>query len=309
MLKAMELKYSIPECSDTAVCMCFFSPAGFQKPKQNFLHVEKLLRDAKIPTFTAECVIGNQAPLLKNPTISVKSDSCLFYKEQLYNLLVPKVPEQYTKLVFIDADIMFNKRNWIDQISKALDIYDVVQPFESAVFMSPMFGMNIKILKSFGFGIAKGMRLEDSHTYHHGFSFAMTRSYYNKIGGFFDKCIIGSGDTCFACLFFKDKTYYALSNFILEEYKTWLDKAYDVPKKFTYLPMTVYHMYHGSYSDRRYRNRQELLNTVKSWDEFAYTNEYRVYELKDKEHNKIMKEYFLSRKEDDFPEFKFGIHK
>lgn len=306
----METKYFTPNRRDIAVCMCFFSPAGFKKPKENFKHVFKLLTNARIPTFTIECVIGNQVPVIENPTVQVRSDSCLFYKEQLYNLLVPKIPEQYTKLIFIDSDIIFNNKKWVDVISEALDTHDVVQPFETAILMSPYYGTYITIKKSLFFGLTQNLNVTDGNLYHHGFSFAMTRDYYNKIGGFFDKCIIGAGDSAFSCLFFRYKFDIHLSNFIKREHTEWFNKASAIPKRFTYLPMTIYHMYHGNYSDRKYNNRHDLLNNIESWDDFAYTNKYGVYELENVEYKKIMKGYFLSRKEDDFPSTNFSrVHK
>jgi hypothetical protein len=305
----MDTKYSTPQCKDIAVCMCFFSPAGFQKPKQNFLYIKSLLDKAKIPTFTAECVIGNQVPLISNPTIQVRSNSCLFYKEQLYNLLVPKIPQQYTKLIFIDADIIFNKRDWVDQISRSLNIYDVVQPFETAIWMGSYYGITLRNVNSFFFGILTNVKNDELFNYHSGFSFAMTRTFLTKIGGFFDKCIVGGGDTSFCNLFPRIEPQYTYTKLIHLEYSKWFKNAMLVPKKFTYLPMTVYHLYHGTIENRHYDSRHKLLDSVESWDDAIYTNEDGIYELKHKDMNDIMKMYFVLRKEDDVPYFKFKLVK
>ena len=305
----MNLPYKRPTCTDIAVCMCFFSPAGFQRPKQNFLQIEKSLQKAKIPTFTIECVIGNQTPLLTNPTLRVRSDSCLFYKEQLYNLLVPKIPEQYTKLIFIDADIIFDNPHWVDMISKSLDKYDVVQPFENAIWTGSYYGSTLRVAKSLFFAIKTNVNENDLPYYHTGFSFAMTRKYLTSIGGFFDKCIIGGGDSSFTSLFYKVPLQYAYAKSIRTEYCTWLENARQVPKKFTYLPMTVTHLYHGSIENRQYIARHQLLDAIESWDDAIYTNQDGVYELKDKDMNDIMKRYFVLRREDDVQSFNFKLVK
>ena len=311
----MNVKYSVPTCTDTAVCMCFFSPAGFQNPKQNFLHVEKLLQEAKIPTFTIECVIGNQQPLLNNPTIQVKSNTCLFYKENLYNILVPKIPEQYTKLVFLDADILFSDPEWIDKISNELNRYDVVQPFETSVWLSLYYGVILKKNKSSVYGLKHGVtnQTELLNNYHPGFSFAMTRNYYNKIDGFFDKCVFGSGDSIFCNTFFPTEIYFTTVNLIDSEYKKWSENVRKIPCNVTYLPFTVYHLYHGTLEKRQYASRYEFLKQYdnKSFDDIFYKNEFEVYETKDNNLKKIMYDYFVSRQEDELPSIRsrLVVHK
>lgn len=302
------MKYNPPTCTDTAVCMCFFSPAGFKRPKDNFLNVKNLLNTAKIPTFIIECVIGNQIPLLKNPTVQVKSNTCLFYKEHLYNLLVPKIPEQYTKLIFLDGDILFDDPMWVDKISESLNTYDIVQPFENAYWMGLSYGSFLKNNKSIVYALKKGVTdiRELAVKYHHGFSFAMTRSYYNKIGGFFDKCLFGSGDSIFCNVFFQNPIYLTTITLIDREYIKWVENVRRVPCNVTYLPFTVYHMYHGTLDNRQYGSRYDRLQEYndKLFDDLFYKNEFGVYETNDEKLKTIMYEYFLSRKEDDLPVFK-----
>jgi hypothetical protein len=310
----MNIKYSVPTCKDTAVCMCFFSPAGFQRPKQNFLHVEKLLQSARIPTFTIECIIGNKQPLLKNPTLQVRSNTSLFYKEQLYNLLVPKVPEQYTKLIFLDADILFSDPRWIDKISVELNRYDIVQPFENAIWTGLYYGSVIKKSKSTVYALKHGvMNHSLVNNYHPGFSFAMTRSYYEKIGGFFDKCVFGSGDSMFCNTFFPIELYFTTVNLIDSEYKQWSDTVRKIPSNVTYLPFTVYHLYHGTLQKRQYASRYEFLKQYDNmtFDDIFYKNEFGVYETNDDSLKKIMYDYFVSRQEDEIPPITnlFGINK
>lgn len=306
----MDVIYKTPTRTDIAVCMCFFSPAGFQRPKQNFLNVEKMLTLARIPTFTIECLIGDQDPLLKNPTVQVKSNSYLFYKEQLYNLLVPKIPEQYTKLIFIDADIVFDDPSWVDKISNTLDRYDIIQPFKTAIWTSHCQKFYTKISESSVYAICTRVET-DPRTYfgqyHPGFSFAMTRDYFTKIGGFFDKCVFGSGDSMFCNLFIKKAGFILTTRSIDEEYEKWLANALAVPIKFTYLPFKVYHMYHGSLIQRQYNSRYVLFKDYADtpFDSLFYVNSDGVYEVYDPKLNQILKEYFLSRNE-DFVDFRYS---
>ena len=306
----MDIKYNRPTCTDIAVCMCFFSPAGFQRPKNNFLHVQKLLTEATIPTFTIECVIGNQEPLLTNPTVQVRSNSCLFYKEQLYNLLVPKVPEQYTKLIFIDADILFEDKNWVDNISNLLNTHDVVHCFKTATLLKydnihPMKNVTSTVSVYKDTGIIE-------YRNHHGFGYGLTRQFYNNINGFFDKCIFGTGDTFFlnSCVPMK-YTFYNVSEFIRKEYDKYLGNINQKDIRITYLPTRIFHLYHGSIENRKYVTRYEALKTIeiKDWNELFYTNNDGIYEIKSNDFKEITKEYFLSRKEDDVDIMQVGSWK
>lgn len=300
----MDIQYHVPTCADTAVCMCFFSPAGFQKPKQNFLYVQKLLLEANIPLFTIECVMKNQSPFLINPTIQLRSNTYLFYKEQLYNLLVPKIPKQYTKLIFIDADIIFNDPKWIDKVSEMLNTYDILQPFETANWFDFDNKTIIRSVKGslFALLVDKITPSEIKPEYYHpGFSVALTRSYFNKIHGFFDKCIFGGGDTVFCNILIKDSNFYTPLKTITDDYVKWFEQAIAIPCKFTYVPLTVYHLYHGTLANRQYTSRYEKLQEFKDipFDSLFFVNQQGLYETSNEKLNTIMKDYFYSRNEDD----------
>ena len=287
--------YATPTRNDIAVCMCYFGAVGYKRPRDNFMKVKSMLDQAKIPLFTAECVIGNTPRLIPNPTVLVRSNSALFYKERLYNLLEPQIPKQYRKLIFMDADIIFDKPNWVDEISKQLDAHTVVQPFSKLVIMDPEF----KEIYSSTSAI-KLYKTRGKFDGHPGSCWAVVRQYLKMIRGFFDKAIIGSGDTLFACCFFKfnGKTTY---KFIHSSYTQWLLRAMTVPVSVSYLDMTIYHLYHGDTVKRQYSDRHKIpeLLAIKTWDEAVYTNKDGMYELRNRDVNNIFKEYFLSRREDD----------
>lgn len=296
------ISYNTPISTDTAVCLCFFSPAGFQNPKKNFLYVEGMLKRANIPYFTAECVIDNQTPFIQNPTLQVKSNSCLFYKEQLYNKLVPLVPEQYTKIIFIDADIIFSDFMWVDKISNLLNTHDVVQPFQVAIWLNKGNRTHMQALPSsvYGLQVRKIPPKTAFNGYHPGFSFAMTRAFFNKIGGFFDKCIFGGGDVMFLNLLNRNIGFQTRMKSVNVEYIKWCNSHPNLVVKFTYLSCTVYHLYHGTIINRQYTSRYDKLNQFNHvpFDNLFILNEHGVYETTNERIRKIMKDHFRSRNED-----------
>lgn len=302
------IKYTIPTCNDTAVCLCFFSPVGFIRPKMNFLFIESMLKASHIPVFTVECVIKDQVPLLENPTLQVKSNSLLFYKEHLYNLLVPKIPEQYTKLVFLDADILFDCPNWVDEISKSLDTHDAVQPFSLAHWLNVDYKNIVFSNKSTVYALknVRSLPNRNIYAYHPGFVWAMKRDLFNKIGGFFDKCLFGTGDSFFSHMWIINETGNTVAiqtcPLIDKEYIDWLVKVNTIPKTVTYLPFTIYHLYHGSLKNRQYDNRYDNINRIikpNAWDTYFTKNKDGVYETNDIVLSDLLLKYFTSRYEDE----------
>ena len=288
--------YNTPKAKDTAVCLCYFSAVGYNRPRANFLKVKAMLDRARIPTFTAECIIGNTPQLIPNPTILVRSNSALFYKEQLFNMLEFQIPRQYKNLVFMDSDIIFSEPDWVDRISLALKSYSIIQPFSKVVFtnasLEPMEPALPSAIKRF-----KERNMINGHP---GFCWAILRSQFRAMGRFFDKAIIGSGDTLFANSVMKMNVAFTYE-FIYRDYAQWRFRTSVVPVSVTYLDMTIYHLYHGDLKSRQYASRHKIpqLQKIKTWDQAVYTNKDGMYELKDRTVNNIFKEYFLSRKEDD----------
>jgi hypothetical protein len=128
--------YINPNATDTAVLIAFFNPVQFKRPLKNLLYVMKSLRDERIPHFVAECVFFDREPEVPGAHLVLRSNSLMFYKENLLNLLEATVPQQFTKLVFMDGDIIFGAPDWIDQISQKLETTDIIQPFRGLLALS-----------------------------------------------------------------------------------------------------------------------------------------------------------------------------
>ena len=292
----MLTSYATPSSKDTAVCLCYFSAVGYRRPRENFMKVKSMLDAAKIPTFTAECIIGNTPQLIPNPTVLVRANSALFYKEQLFNMLEPQIPKQYRNLIFMDSDIIFSAPDWVDRISLELKKNSVVQPFSKVTFMNadlepmePRLTSSIKRFKEKG--LING---------HPGFCWGILRSHFKAMGRFFDKGIIGSGDSFFANYLMKTNVAFTYG-FIYRDYVRWRFSVSGVPVSVSYLDMNIYHLYHGNLKARQYTNRHKIpeLQAIKSWEEAVYKNNDGMYELKNRAVNSIFYNYFLSRKEDD----------
>jgi hypothetical protein len=125
-----EISYDTPTCSDLAICFAFFNYTGSSRLIMNYLYVIEKLKVAKIPYFTIELVIEGTNPCISD-ALHVYGKSYLFQKENLCRILETKVPSKYTKLLFLDADVIFDSPGWYDQLSDILNQHEVCHCFET----------------------------------------------------------------------------------------------------------------------------------------------------------------------------------
>lgn len=289
---SLYLPYSEPRQSDICVAFCFFNPTGYIRPLQNTVFFQEKLRLAKIPYYSIEMLIGDKPPMLANPTLRVRSKSSLFYKEALWNRLEREIPPQYTKVAFLDSDIIFSDPDWLDKISILLDSCDIVHPFETVDRLNLAYEKLDTLVSSVKTPSVIGA----------GFGWALTRDYFHRIGGFFENDYLGNNDMLF---------YYSITseNFnansdkyslIKDMFIPYMNQVKSTEPSITYLNTHIYHLSHGTLKNRKYGDRHVLtLGGIKeSWDSLFSLNSDGFWELTDDSLNKKMIDYFVSRNED-----------
>jgi len=303
--------YIEPTLHDTAVLIAFFNPARFKRILKNALYIISILREKSIPCYVIECTFHKSKPQIPDATLVVNSDSYMFYKEQLLNKLETLVPEKYTKLVFLDADVLLDTPDWIDQISASLNHYDILQPFNQACWLTPD-NTRIRSKKmSYAFAIVtrKTINRGTLHDYHPGFAWAIKRDIFRKLGGFFPRSIIGGGDVAFILNMFPiqvtDELFYQAINpdfgkIILEAWRAYNDTFKKVNPKLGFLANRALHLFHGVKENRQYVTRyQDIYKSMNgTWDEEILTNSDSLFEFKRPEVNKVVLNYFKGRNED-----------
>ena len=303
--------YVEPIVHDTAVLIAFFNPARFKRILKNALYIISILKENKIPYFVVECTFHKAKPQIPGADLVLNSDSYMFYKEQLLNKLEPLVPEKYTKLVFLDADVLLDTPDWIDQISESLNTHDVIQPFSQSCWLTPD-NTRIRSKKmSYAFAIAtkKTINKLTVHDYHPGFIWALKRDIFRRLGGFFPRSIIGGGDVAFVLNLFPievtDELFYkainpAFGKVILDAWRVYNTTFKEVNPKLGFLSNRALHLFHGVKENRQYVTRYEDIYTAMkgSWDDEIVTNSDGLFEFKRPELNKVVLNYFKGRNED-----------
>lgn len=285
--------YLKPKCEDTAVVLSFFSPCRYETPLKNLDTVLNDLRSSGIPVYLIELVYGEEKSLSTKPNLVLKSNSYMFHKENLFNCIEKHIPEKYSKLIFLDSDIRFSSREWLDESSRQLDVSDVIQPMEWCMWSNEHAKISVALQINRGGNIS----LEYCHP---GFAIGVKREWFKKVGGFFEKAVLGTGDACFWHSIDISLNKKGLSeNNISKYFKKYNLKNYmDKIKKNT--PRVGYtkgcfagHMPHGEKSNRQYEERINYVNKIE-----IIKNKFGIYEWVDEKDNKKMYEYFLKRKDD-----------
>ena len=291
-----EISYDTPTRKDLAVCFAFFNYTGSSRLIMNYLYTTEKLKVAKIPYFTIELVIEGSRPCI-NDALHVYGKSYLFQKENLCRILERKLPPKYRKLLFLDADIIFENPGWYDMLSNILDTNEVCHCFETVQTLDISYRKTLRTVKSLVV-VEGNCQILGAENYHCGYGWAFDRTWYRKFG-FIDNAIVGSGDAFFAYGIFGKKyegDAIAKTTIYNDSISNWLDDT-RLPSV-AFLPVNAYHMFHGSSKSRQYVSRHLLLDKYSRIEDAIVKNKYGVFELVDLSYNEKLYEYFTTRMDD-----------
>jgi hypothetical protein len=274
-----------------AICFVYFNPANSKRMLMNYLYAVEKLRVAGIPYYTLELVFSK--PEIAD-AFHVRGSSSLFHKERLCKLLERRVPWRFSKLLFLDADIIFARPTWYADLSRALNTYEVVQPFSSACWLDPTYK---EVLDERLSVLFMDRTKPYNPAYHPGFGWAFRRSWFRK-NGFFEYGITGSGDTLSA-------SAWLTTEFIPGYVKQALKPAYAEYKSrpapsIGCIEGTIYHLWHGSRKNRKYQERHVILDGVEDVRKILKKNRDGVFEVSDNAVREKLAKYFKERDDDGF---------
>ena len=290
-----------------AVIVSFFSPCGYELPRQHLrTTLEWLVAQGASVAVTQATLPGQESQPMPAGVMAERTypdADNMFLKENLWDLAVDLVPDA-DKLVFLDGDVRLS-RDWLRKTEQLLDAVDVCQPYETAYWLDRR-GMIFESRPSAAAHMVQG-RAPHLHRCHVGFSFAMTRDAYNRLGGIYDLNVRGGGgDAAFA---------FALSDHpemqsILEyqrgigrlnvdspSFVRYRDNALSQKLKVGYPPgVSCKHLWHGERVDRRYVTREEFFPPLEDGEVPVYRRDDGL--LKWRVPAPGAAEYFAQRKED-----------
>ena len=272
------------------------NPLNWQAPHRNWLRFARHMLDSGVNLTVVECAFGEEdftCQMEGVNHIGVRAVTRGWTKENLLNIGIHRVPEaQY--IAWIDADVIFRRPDWAEATVRALQHYDVVQPWRDAYDLGPH-GDHIAHHRSFCHQhfhrkpvVPNGPKFWHSdggpHQYpHSGYAWAMTRTAYDRVGGLFEYGGMGSGDHHMA-LGLVGHAAKSMPHDVHDAYRAevmrWAERAErPINGNIGFVPGTIEHLFHGRKSDRGYQSRWEMFRKGFHPHEDLKRNAYGVFEF------------------------------
>jgi hypothetical protein len=289
------------------------NPVRYDRRYQLFDKWKKyMLGFPNLRLYTVEMAFGERGfytgPEETMQCVQLRSYEELWHKENMINLAVARLPDDWEYVAWIDTDIMFSRPDWVDETIHQLQHYMFVQMFETAIDLGPT-GQALKMHNSMIANYLRGASFAPGYLdWHPGFAWAARREAWDAVGGLFDQAVLGSGDRHMACAMI-GKAPVSYSAQLSKGYKdavlNWEDKCDRYIKRDVgFVQGTILHQWHGKKRDRGYQSRWKILESNKfnpvtdlkrDWQglwQLEVTNDRQI-ELRDD-----IRRYFRSRNED-----------
>jgi hypothetical protein len=251
------------------------NPARFSRRYKLFKQFEeRMLATPGVILYTAEVQNGNrpfEITSASNPRhLQLRVKTVLWQKEAALNVLAERLPSDWRRAAWIDADVQFLNPNWVNDTLHQLEIHDVVQLFQTAIDFGPNLE-TLQVHQGFAYEYVTGAPYRPNgygKPYGHcGYAWACTRDAWNGFGRLPEFAILGSGDHTLS-LALIGKVRWAFPDSVRRRaHPNYVSKCLEIENKcerhikrnIGYVSGTVGHFFHGAKRLRRYRERWEIL--------------------------------------------------
>jgi hypothetical protein len=275
-----------------------------------------------VPLVAVELAYGSEFELSEQDAeilIQLRGGDILWQKERLLNLALRALPTACRIVMWVDCDIIFESDDWLEPTIRLLDRFMLVQPF-SYVHRMPRAWVpgddqagEWQSLQSLAFAVASGLPPAAALNYRTegkprtpGYAWAARREFLDK-HGFYDGCIVGGGDRAMACAAYGHFEITLQRQHLVgraeTHYLNWA-KPYrdDVDGKISVVEGNIFHLWHGAFDNRRYRDRYTELGRFQfdPFEDIALDDNgcWRWNSNKPELH-KYVYQHFASRKDDE----------
>lgn len=238
--------------------------------------------------------------------IQLRSNHQIWYKENLVNIAIRKLPAGWTHTAWLDADISFDRPDWLARTSAALQKDAFVQMFSTIVDLGPR-GEPLKQHEGFAYKHRSDPSARRRKTFGQpGYAWAARRDAFEAVGGLIDWSILGSNDYYMgrAMLNAVDPmdTRMPGSNYA-NAFLEWQERFQrGVGDSVGYVDVQIRHHWHGRRADRGYGRRWRILvaNNFDPKTDLRYRDDGLLELTDDKPalRNQI-RTYFEGRNEDE----------
>lgn len=281
----------------------------------------KSVADAGAILFTIEIAFGARPFEITDPSnprhIQLRTDSEIWHKENLMNLGVERLPQNWEYVAFIDADILFARQDWVTETLNLLQHYDVIQMFSVALDLDPKeepFQKHVGFVYSYRHGLSADRK--NYTQMHPGFAWAMRRTAFNDLGGLIDIAVLGSADRHMA-MGYIGQIERSFNKKLHKNYKRalllWQERAEKyIRRNIGFMPGAILHYWHGKKRNRFYNSRWNILIDNQFDPEMDLKEDWQgLWQLTDRniKLRDDIRNYFASRAEDSIdPETEALVH-
>lgn len=310
------------ERSELWAVTCFYNPAGFRSRLRNYRIFRERLRR---PLVAVELGYGADFELEPGDAeilIQLRCPDVLWQKERLLNLAVEVAPPEAEKVAWLDCDIVFLDDDWAEKAARALDEFDLVHLFSRRINLPrgagpeawrkvPAGEYKRSIVDDWRRGLCAAETFAEAESQRRlgrtaGLAWGARRSVLAE-HGIYDAAILGNGDRLVMGAgfgLFEPSERSTLANAAQRRhYRAWAEPFHETVRgRVGAVDQTVCHLWHGGLENRRYTARYEGLAPFEfdPRDDIALDESGCWRWASDKpEMHRYVREYFLSRREDD----------
>jgi hypothetical protein len=252
------------------------NPCRYKSRTRLFADFAKRVEAAGARLTIVEAAFGDRdhdITLPGNPRhVQVRTSHELWHKENLINIGISRLSPDWKYVAWIDADVSFQRPDWVAETIEQLQHFHVVQMFSHAVDLGPQHEV---IENHVGFGYSFVQRKPVNHgsetngnkayaMWHPGFAWAARRSFIERTGGLMDWTLLGAADHMMACAMIGhpvpiDGRVKADCPNFLRLAEEWGKHAATLNQDLGYVPGTLLHHFHGAKQNRKYQERWEVI--------------------------------------------------
>lgn len=297
----------------------YYNPIGYKRRLSNYRIFRANLR---VPLVTVELSFNGRFELSDDDAdilIQLSDGAVLWQKERLLNLAVKAVPSDVDKIAWLDCDVILDRTDWIDEATRQLDEFSVVQLFSDAIHLEPEQCVQeparhtdhcavpgIATLPNARELLEFGANQRTPPVYQEGLAWATHRRLLED-HSFYDAAIVGGGDSLMMAAMYG--RYEGLMRRCMfnasrrDHYLRWAKPFQNsVAERIGHIPGTIYHLPHGQIKNRAYRDRHRRLAAL----DFDPDTDIKVggngawhWARRRPDLEAFLQEYFVTRAEDE----------
>ena len=257
------------------VVTCVSNPIRWRSRLALFGRFAEHMRDSGVRLTVVECAFGDRpfelADDLRFQHVPVRATTMVWTKENLVNLGIARLPQDWKYVAWIDADVMFRNPGWAAETVHALQLYGFVQPWSDCYDLGPD-GEHLELHRSFARlwherqPILQGPQCGGATGYrfaHPGYAWAATRQALENVGGLIETAALGAADHHMAMALIGrvgDSIHGGVTPGYAAPLAQWQDRAMrHVAGNLGYVPGSIEHWFHGPKTARAYVDRWSIL--------------------------------------------------